>query len=115
MRRLIGIFNLPGDFRFTNHHGIQTAGHREQMFHRLSPFLDIDVRRHIQIGTKLLEDAKHLALNPGRRRAIDFDAVAGGNQHDLLQAGVELQPAAKAGQSDGRTASRSRTSTGAVL
>ena len=36
----------------------------EQVFHRGGAFLDINMRRHIQIGAKLLEDAKHLALDP---------------------------------------------------
>jgi hypothetical protein len=40
----------------------------------------------------------HLAVNPGRRRAINLDAIAGGQQHDFIESGIQLEPAAVAGQ-----------------
>src|ERR1039457_4900699 len=69
------------------------------MLHRRGTFLDVNVGSQINVcRTKLAEEAMHLALDPGRRGAINFDAIAGREQHDFVQPGIQLEPAAVAGQ-----------------
>ena len=86
------------------------------MLDRLGAFFDVEMGREINLaGRKLLEQAVDVAVDLGGD-AVDLDAVAGGEQHYLIQVATDPEPAAAgSAAAEGCTASFSRTSTGAVL
>ena len=90
-RRVVGRFDLPGNFRFPQHHRIQPAGHRKQMPRRRFSGVNINVRCDIHFGGG--KRSQQFGLSAGLlRHPIQLHPVASAKQGDFRQAALFLQP-----------------------
>jgi len=91
----IGLFHLPQNLRFADHHRIQARSHTEDVPYRL--FLAELIQMRIQFGGGKVKVVVQKAAQV--RRAVagvsdHFHAIAGGNNHALFHAGMRGEIAA---------------------
>ena len=93
------MFDLPGDFRFTQHHGIHAAGDGKKVAHRLGALLDIEIWREIKITARreVLEDVVNVAIH-FRCHSVNLHAVAGGQEDHFRKIRANFEPAPMAMQ-----------------
>ena len=97
---LPGFLHLAEDLRLAQHHRIQTGGDAEQVPHRIALLVAVEVG--IELVRAQLAVARQpvlgQALGSGFHAAIDFGAVAGGQQRSLGHARLCQQVAQHPGQ-----------------
>ena len=82
----VGLFDLPEDLRFAQHQGVEAAGDAQDVAHRLTVGVGIDVGRDLLCAeaVEVLEPLHHRRLVFALQPAIDLGAVAGGEDGRLL-------------------------------
>src|SRR4029434_1947168 len=71
------------------------------MFRGFGAFLHVEIWRRIPIAAgELVEQPVNVAVDL-RRRAINFNAIAGGEQYDFVEPGTEFDAATVAGKQRG--------------
>ena len=91
-RQVVGFLELAENFRLTQHHRIETAGHSEEMFHAvLIGVLVKLVGERVAVVVGADEKFPQRSKSPARLQrggGVNFHAVAGRENHRLLgQAG----------------------------
>ena len=82
-----GVLDLPEDLRLAQDHRVETGGDPEGVLHRLHPAMRVEQR--LEGGEPDAPLRAHLAKRGAPRLArhvgdaVDLDAVAGGEDHDL--------------------------------
>ena len=88
-RELISRLELAEDFRLTQHHRIQAAGHIEEMSHgRFAGVLVKDlirIRVHLAVLQQKRAQFVEQYLGLILRSCIDFHAITSGQNHSLLR------------------------------
>ncbi len=113
--RLVGGFDLAGDFRFAQHHRIQAAGDGEEMAGGGVPGMNIDVRGNIHLGARKRRQQFGQSLGADRPRRITPPGCRWKRSANSDRPPCCFSRVAVSMRRDGVTANCSRKATGAVL
>jgi hypothetical protein len=93
VRLLPGLLQLPEDLCFTQHQGVQPAGHADQVARRVLALVGVEML--IQLAGRDAVGAVHpieqLFLARPRGQAVDLRAIAGAQDQHFLDAGERAQ------------------------